>query len=178
MATINIIVATSKNLVIGKNNSLPWNLPSDLKRFKKITEGHRVVMGRKCWDSLPEKSKPLPKRINIVVSRNLKLRTISTDLNTLKLNNVILIEDFKNYLEVNYNNEIDENIFIIGGSEIYKQSFKFAKKLYLTVVNSEIDGDTFLEGFNEDEWEEKYCSENINENGFEYCFKEFIRKKM
>jgi dihydrofolate reductase len=67
---INIIVATSTNLVIGKDNDLPWHLPTDMKYFKDTTKGHIVVMGRKCWESIPEKYRPLPNRTNIVMSRD------------------------------------------------------------------------------------------------------------
>ena len=67
---INIIVAASTNMVIGKNNDLPWYLPTDMKHFKDITKGHIVVMGRKCWESIPEKYRPLPNRTNFVVTRN------------------------------------------------------------------------------------------------------------
>ena len=70
MSKISIIAAASENLVIGKDNDLPWNLPSDLKNFKKITEGNFVIMGRKCWESIPEKFRPLPNRHNIVISRD------------------------------------------------------------------------------------------------------------
>ena len=69
MSKINIIVAVTNNNVIGKGNDMPWNLPSDLKNFKEITSGHCVVMGRKCWESIPPKFRPLPNRMNIVVSR-------------------------------------------------------------------------------------------------------------
>src|SRR5689334_17373843 len=70
VANINIIVAASDNNCIGRNNDLPWNLPTDLKRFKEITSGHIVVMGRKCWESIPEKYRPLPKRTNVIITRN------------------------------------------------------------------------------------------------------------
>ena len=67
---ISIIVAASSNLVIGKDNDIPWHIPTDLKSFKKITEGSPVIMGRKCWESIPERYRPLPKRANVVLSRN------------------------------------------------------------------------------------------------------------
>ena len=166
---ISIIVAASTNMVIGKNNDLPWHIPSDLKRFKEVTSGKRVIMGRKCWDSIPSKFRPLPNRDNIVISRDYRYVAegafVLSDLNQF----------IKEYTHSLINNDPKED-FVIGGAEIYKQFFPIAKKLYLTEVLGEIEGDTYLQGFNPEEWNLTNMSEVLEENGFKFIFKEYIKK--
>ena len=123
---INIIVATSKNRVIGNNNSLIWKLPADLKRFKQITTGSTVVMGRKTYESI---GKPLPNRRNIIITR---------DTNYL-VDNCEVVNSLEEALML-CNNEC----FIIGGGEIYKQSIDIADKIYLTLVQEDFEGDTYF----------------------------------
>jgi dihydrofolate reductase len=166
---ISIIVAASSNMVIGKNNDLPWHLPSDLKRFKELTSGKRIYMGRKCWESIPEKFRPLPNRENIVFTRDLDYVAEGAIVMN-KLDKVI-----KGY-ERNPASYTSEEEFIIGGAEIYKQYFPVANKLYFTEVLGEIDGDTYLEGFNLEEWNLTYMSELLEENGFKFIFKEYVKK--
>ena len=166
---ISIIVAASTNMVIGRNNTLPWHIPSDLKRFKELTTGKRVIMGRKCWESIPEKFRPLPKRDNIIISRD----------NTYVADGGFVLSDLNQFIieyslsSINYGPK--EN-FVIGGAEIYKQFFPIAKKLYLTEVWGDIDGDTYLEGFNVEEWTLINISEILEENGFKFIFKEYVKK--
>jgi dihydrofolate reductase len=155
---INIIVAMSNNSVIGKNNTLPWHLPTDLKYFKDTTNGHTVVMGRKCWESIPEKYRPLPNRKNIVVSRN----------KDYVAKGAIVINDLERILSSNENNL--EQIFIIGGSELYKEAFKYANKLFLTQIFQDVDGDIILEGLNSKDWCLYEGSEIYEENGFKFRF--------
>ncbi|HHU55554.1 MAG TPA: dihydrofolate reductase [Acholeplasmataceae bacterium] len=127
---INIIVAISKNNVIGKNNDIPWHYPEDLKYFKKVTMGKKVLMGSKTFQSIINRlGKPLPGRTNIVVTRN----------ETFSYPGVIVINDLEKYLK----DEKDE-IFIIGGSSIYSQTLPFADKLYITHIDKDFDGDTFF----------------------------------
>lgn len=166
MNKISIVVAASNNLVIGKNNSLPWHLPTDMKFFKKLTEGSNVIMGRKCWESIPSKFRPLPNRRNIVVSRNLDY----------PIDGGVLINNLIETLHILKEETRDDEIFIIGGSEIYKQSFKYADKVYLTRIMKEIEGDTFLEGFNYDEWTLVSTSQVISENELDYVFEEYVKK--
>ena len=166
MSKINIIVAASNNNVIGKCNDIPWKLPTDLKYFKKITENSTVIMGRKCWESIPEKFRPLPNRINVIATRD----------SNFKANGAITIKDLDNVLNSLKNNDKDNNVFIIGGSEIYKQSFSFADKLYLTRVLADIDGDVYFEGFNESEWVMVNRGDIIEENGLRFVF-EYYEKK-
>ena len=123
---ISIIVATSKNRVIGNNNSLIWKLPADLKRFKQITTGNTIVMGRKTYESI---GKPLPNRRNIIITR---------DTNYL-VDNCEIVNSLEEALML-CNNEC----FIIGGGEIYKQSIDIADKIYLTLVQEDFEGDTYF----------------------------------
>lgn len=121
---IKIIVAISKNRVIGKNNELIWKLSSDLKRFKELTTGHPVVMGRKTYESI---GKPLPNRRNIIITRNLEYRVEGCEI-VSSLEEALLLTG--------------SDCFIIGGGEIYKHSLEVADRIYLTLVNKEFEGDT------------------------------------
>ena len=162
---INIIVAVSSNLAIGKDVKLPWNLPSDLKNFKSVTEGHDILMGRTTWESLPDKFRPLPNRLNFVATKNADYDAIGGEV----------INDVDTFLSL-YENNDDMSVFVIGGSEIYEKAFKYADNLILTRVNCNIDGDTFLKGFNEDEWVRLLSSDVISENGFTFYFESYKRK--
>jgi dihydrofolate reductase len=123
---INIIVATSKNRVIGNNNSLIWRLPADLKRFKQITTDNTIVMGRKTYESI---GKPLPNRRNIIITR---------DTNYL-VDNCEIVNSLEEALML-----CNNDCFIIGGGEIYKQSIDIADKIYLTLVQEDFEGDTYF----------------------------------
>jgi dihydrofolate reductase len=121
---VKIIVAMSNNRVIGNNNELIWRLSSDLKRFKELTTGHPVVMGRKTYESI---GKPLPNRRNIIITRNLEY----------EVNGCEVVSSLEEALLLTNN-----DCFIIGGGEIYKQSLEVADKIYLTLVHKDFEGDT------------------------------------
>lgn len=161
---IKIIVAMASNGVIGKENDLPWNLPTDMKHFKNVTSGHSVLMGRKCWESIPEKFRPLPNRNNIVLTRD---TTYVANGATVEHSLEDVISKFKKSNEV---------LFIIGGAEIYKESFKHAKSMFLTNIYDEVDGDIYLTGLNNKEWDMKEMSEFIYENGFTYSINYYEKK--
>ena len=136
---ISMIVARSRNHVIGKDNQMPWKISADLQFFKKVTMGHPVIMGRKTWESI---GRPLPGRRNIVVSRNTDLQltgaevvhSLDAALNTLS--------DFP-------------RVFMIGGEQLFTQAFPKADRLYLTEIDIDIaGGDTFFEVPNPSEWRE------------------------
>jgi dihydrofolate reductase len=160
---VSIIVATSENLVIGNNNDIPWSISTDLKSFKKITGGSPVIMGRNCWESIPDKHRPLPNRTNIVLSRDPDYKAEGADV--------------RRHLDLAIEECIWDNdeTFIIGGSHIYKEGFKFANKLYLTEVLQEIEGDVKLEGFEPSEWNLTSSSEVMEENGYKFRFNEYER---
>lgn len=166
MSKINIIAAMSLNRVIGVKNGLPWHIPTDLKYFKKVTDGGCVVMGRKCWESIPEKYRPLPNRVNVVCTRNEKFEA----------KNAATLGDINRVLTNLKNNGDDDDVFVIGGGEIYKESFKHADMFYLTRIYTNIEGDIFLDGFNETEWELVSATEKQEENGFKFNFEVYKKK--
>lgn len=130
---LSIIVALNNNYVIGNQNKLIWHISSDLKRFKNITTGKTIVMGRKTFESLPG---VLPNRKHIVITKN-KAYSILND-------KVITINDIKELLK--YENSPEE-VFIIGGGEIYKQLLPYCRRLYLTKIDSLENGDTYFPKF-------------------------------
>ena len=128
---ISIIVALAKNNVIGKNNSLPWYYPEDLKYFKETTLNHTVLMGRKTFDSIINRiNKPLPNRKNLVV----------TSLKELPWNDVQVVNDLNEFLRIDH----QEEIFVIGGKQIYEQTLSYADRLYITFINKDHDGDIYF----------------------------------
>jgi dihydrofolate reductase len=141
MAKLSLIVAMSENRVIGVNNHLPWNIPEDLKRFKAITLDHPIVMGRKTFESI---GKPLPKRTNIVVTRDRSYR----------VEGGAVVHSFEEALEWGRKAPGSEEIFVIGGSEIFKLALPLAWRIYLTEVEWPFEGDTFFPDFPEEEFRE------------------------
>lgn len=141
---ISIIVAVSDNGVIGKNNDLIWHLPADLKYFKETTKGHAVIMGRKNYESIPDRFRPLPGRTNIIISRNKKYNAPGC----------VLVGSIEEAIE---KAKIigEKEAFIIGGGEIYRQSLKNTDKIYLTRVHSNFEGDTFFEDLDKSVWKQK-----------------------
>jgi len=140
---ISFIAALSKNRVIGKNNDLPWHLPDDMKYFMQTTKAHYVIMGRKNYDSIPEKFRPLPNRTNVVVSRQ----------KSFKAPGCVVVHSLEDGIEqARRGNE--QEAFIIGGAEIFKSGFPFSQRLYLTEIAAEVGGDTYFPEWNAAEWTE------------------------
>jgi len=135
---ISIIVAMAQNRTIGINNTLPWRCPEDLKRFKSLTMGHHMIMGRKTFDSI---GKPLPGRTTVVVTRNPELK-IEGCIVAHTLDEAIAACDG------------DNEIFIVGGAELYTQALPMAGKIYLTEIQQEIMGDAHFPPFLQKEWQE------------------------
>jgi dihydrofolate reductase len=135
------VVAVSRNGVIGRDGGLPWRLPSDLKRFKAITMGKPIIMGRKTWESLPRK--PLPGRENIVVTRQSEYQAPGAHVVASIGEALTLAESFG-----------AEEIAVIGGGEIYQSLFDRADRLYLTEVDLETEGDTYFPSINPKDWHE------------------------
>lgn len=136
---ISMIVARSRNHVIGRDNQMPWKISADLQFFKRVTMGHPVIMGRKTWESI---GRPLPGRRNIVVSRNANYEAKGADLVGS------LEEALKNLNEF-------ERVFVIGGEQLFKQAFDKADRLYITEIDLDIEGgDTFFAVPDPDNWKE------------------------
>lgn len=140
---ISAIVAAAENDVIGRDGDLPWHLPKDMRFFKETTMGHHVIMGRKNWDSIPDKYRPLPGRQNLIVSRNAELQCEGAQV----------LGSIEAALELAKANG-DEEAFIIGGGQVYKHSFenKLIQRVYLTRVHTELDGDVKFPTFDEKNW--------------------------
>ena len=160
--SITIIVAAAENNAIGKDNDLIWSLPNDLKRFKKLTSGHSIIMGRKTFDSFPGL---LPNRKHIVISRN---KNISFS------DEVTVVNNFEDAIRETGD---DENPFIIGGGQIYKLAMDVGDKIELTRVHEEFKADTFFPKIDENKW--KLIHEEFNEKDerhqFSFTYKTYIK---
>lgn len=129
---LSAIVAASENRVIGRGNALPWNIPGDLKRFRQITSGHPIIMGRKTFESI---GRPLPGRLNLVITRN------SQFANSASFLGVKVCGSFEEAVQSCVH---ADEVFVIGGGEIYAQALPKIQKLYLTEVHCQIEGDTLF----------------------------------
>ena len=158
-----IIVATAENNAIGKDNDLIWYISDDLKRFKKLSTGHTILMGRKTYESLPNGA--LPNRENIVITHD----------KNLQLPKCTMLHSIEEAIEKYRNSE--EEIFIIGGGSIYEKLLPFAQKIYLTKVHESFDADVFFPEIEADHWkvvsEEKHKKGEKNE--FDFSFIELVR---
>jgi len=159
---LTIIAAVAKNNALGKNNDLIWHLPADLKRFKAITLGHHIIMGRKTFESL---GKPLPNRTTIIITRNPDYIAPGC----IVVNE--LTEAIKAAAE-------DENPFILGGAEIYKQAMSFADILDLTLVHESFDADVFFPNIDMSKWTEmsRQDFKADEKNKYDYSFVQYKKK--
>ncbi len=128
---------TKEKHIIGKNNTLPWSIPQELEKFRGFTKGNTIIMGRRTFESVG--GKPLPNRNNIIVSTSLKEQKGIEIARTIKE----AIEQSKKY---------NKDGYIIGGAEIYRQSFDYAEYMYLSFIKKEYDGDTVFPAWNESDW--------------------------
>lgn len=161
---ISIIVAAAENGAIGKDNQLLWRLPDDLKRFKQLTLGHPMIMGRKTFESI---GKPLPGRTSIVVTRNAGFT----------FEGVIVTHSLEEALEKA--REIDrEEICIVGGGDIYQQAQAISNRIYLTKVHTQIEADTYFEILEPSDWTEteRIVHEADERHSFKFEFINFIKK--
>lgn len=152
---LSIIVAKAKNNVIGNNNQLIWHIKDDLKRFKNLTTNHNIIMGRKTFESL---GRVLPNRFHIVFTRD---RSYKIGDERVKI--IYDIEEIKQYI-------YDENEnFVIGGAQIYKMLLPYCKKLYITQINKEFEGDVYFPSIDKKDWKISSISKGPkDENDFDY----------
>ena len=158
-----LIAATGQNNELGKNNNLLWHLPDDFKRFKNLTTGHHIIMGRKTFESFP---KPLPNRTHIIITR-------SQSYNTPE--GCIVVDSLEKAIAFCPK---DENIYIIGGGEIYKQSIRLANCIELTRVHGFFDADTFFPEVNIEKWELIHSEfhDKDEKHLFAFTFETYLRK--
>jgi dihydrofolate reductase len=140
---ISLIAAVAENMVIGKNNDLPWNLPDDMKYFMQTTKQHHVIMGRKNYESIPEKFRPLPNRTNIVITRQKTLHAPGCEI----------VHSLDDALTIARKNK-EKEVFIIGGAEIFRQGMQVTQRMYLTEIHAMVDGDIYFPTINKPEWKE------------------------
>jgi dihydrofolate reductase len=159
---ISSIAAIAENNAIGKNNQLLWRLPADLKHFKEITTGHTVIMGRKTFESV---GKPLPNRRNIVITRS----------NTLNIEKIEVVHSIEQAIALCNQ---DEEVFIVGGAEIYQAAMDITNQIYLTVVHANFEADTYFPEIDPMIWEQTAVEkhEADEKNPFAYTFSTLIRK--
>ena len=137
--TLTAIAAVAQNGVIGNNNDLIWHLPDDLKHFKNLTKGHTIIMGRKTWESIG--AKPLPHRTHVVITRNFDYEAQGAEVVTTIDEALEIARD-------------DEQPFIVGGAEIYKLALPFLKRMEITLVHHDFEGDTSFPDFDDSQWKE------------------------
>lgn len=157
---ISLIAAMDRNSVIGKDNSLPWKLSADMKRFKELTTGKPVVMGRKTFESI---GKPLPNRINIILTRD----------KNYKAQGCTVAHSIKEALK-----DVDENdeVMIIGGAQIYKEFLPIANRMYLTLIDKDFEGDAYFPEYNKNDWKEVHREEHESDN-YKFAFVDLDRIK-
>lgn len=159
---LTLIAATSTNNALGKDNQLVWHLPDDFKRFKSLTSGHYIIMGRKTFESFP---KPLPNRTHVIITRQKNYEAPE---------GCIVVPSLEKAIEVCPKND---EVYIIGGGEIYKQSIDIADKVELTRVHTTVEADAFFPEINPEKWkivfEEHH--EKDEKHAFDFTFQTFIK---
>lgn len=160
---IKLIVAKASNNVIGDKNNLIWHLPNDLKHFKNLTTGHPIIMGRKTYESL---GRPLPNRTNIIITR---------DQNFID-DQIIITHSLEQALAIA--NEIQEDVFVIGGGEIYKQAMEYVDVIYLTEVHHEFNGDTYFPEIDEESFEEEERVHHMKDEKHPYSYSFITYKRI
>ena len=158
---LTLIAAVARNGVIGIDNRLPWHLPADLKHFKALTTGHTVIMGRKTWESLPAKFRPLPGRRNIVVTRNAGYQAEGAVVTTSLQAALAAAESGE--------------AFVIGGAELYAAAMPLANRLQLTEIDASVEGDTWFPAIDHHQWRESAREAHRDEAGLDYAFVTYER---
>ncbi|WP_018467535.1 dihydrofolate reductase [Calidithermus timidus] len=160
---LSLVVAMAENRVIGRGNALPWRLPGDLKRFRRLTMGHPVIMGRKTYESI---GKPLPGRTNIVVTRTPGYSAPGCTV-VGSLEAALKAADGAPHQPPEH-----RETFVIGGAELYAQALPLARRIHLTLVHAELEGDAFFPEFDLGEWRElsRECHEADGQHPYAYSF--------
>ena len=164
--TLSLIVAMDRNGVIGCDNALPWHLPEDLKYFKSVTMGKPIVMGRKTFESI---GRPLPGRLNIVITRNPGWQHPG----------VVVAHSLSEALVLAGNDPPSREageVMVIGGEQIYRAAIEQASRLYITRVDTEVEGDAFFPDITEGHWREVECQQPAQQGDTPYCFQVLERR--
>jgi len=156
MTRINMIFARAANGVIGRDNTIPWRLPGDMARLKRLTHGWPVIMGRKTWDSLPAKFRPLPGRINIVITRQADWKEAGAETAASLADALALCATA-------------EEAWILGGAQIYAQAMPLADRIEVTEIAETIEGDAYAPTLGP-EWRETAREDHVSANGMKFSF--------
>ena len=159
---VSLLAAVARGGVIGRDGRVPWRLPEDMARFRELTTGHPVVMGRRTWDSLPEPFRPLPRRRNIVVTRNEKWNAAGAERASSVDEALRALAD-------------DESVFVIGGAEIYSATLPLADELLLTEVELDVEGDTLFPEWDRHAFTEVAREEHVGSDGTHFAFVTYRR---
>lgn len=159
MQSVSMIAAVARNGVIGRNNTLPWHLPEDLKRFRALTMGHHIIMGRKTYESL---GRLLPGRTTVIVSRNPAYR----------VEGAIVVESLPKAIAACGQ---DPEIFVIGGAQLYREALPRADRLYLTQIDADFDGDAHFPAIDPRQWRETARTDGISAEGLPYIYIDYQR---
>jgi dihydrofolate reductase len=162
---INLIWAQARNRVIGKDGVMPWHLPEDLAHFKRTTLGYPVIMGRKTWDSLPPKFKPLPGRANVVLTRQADWHEKGVQRATDMREALLFCEQLSPSVAA---------VWVIGGGQIYAQALPLAHTVVITEIDAKVEGDTLAPALGK-EWREKQRESHVSSNGLGYSLVVYTR---
>jgi dihydrofolate reductase len=160
MTQLSTIVAIANNRVIGINNTLPWHLPEDLKRFRALTTGHHIIMGRKTYESL---GRLLPGRITVIVTRN----------QDYKVAGALVANSLQDAIA---QCKGDDEAFLIGGAELYQDGLKLSDKLYITEIDLDVAGDAHFPDFDRSDWQEMAREAHVSEKGLKFNYVTYQRK--
>jgi dihydrofolate reductase len=161
--TVSLVAAVARGGVIGRDGGIPWRIPEDMQRFRSLTMGHPVVMGRRTWESLPDQFRPLPGRGNVVVTRN-------PDWSAQGADRAGSIEEALDLVES------ESQVFVIGGGEIYAAALPFADELVLTEIDAAVEGDTTFPSWHRGEFDEVERHEHVAEDGTRFAFVRYVRR--
>ena len=160
MSGLSIIVAHSRDRVIGRDGDLPWHLPSDLRRFKELTQGHAVIMGRRTWESLPDRFRPLPGRRNLVLTRQPGYEAPGAEV----------LPDLASAIAA-----CDGDAFVIGGGQVYAEALPLATRAFVTEIEADVAGDAVFPPLEPAEWSVAEESDRHEENGLPFTFRTYER---
>jgi len=160
---IAIVAAVARGGVIGREGAVPWRIPEDMERFRLLTTGHAVVMGRRTWDSLPDRFRPLPGRRNVVVTRN-------PEWSAEGVERAGSLDEALGLLEG------EPQAFVIGGAELYGAALPLADELLLTEIDADVEGDTFFPSWNRAAFQEESREGHSPESGLPFSFVRYLRR--
>ena len=160
--TVSLVAAVARNGVIGRDGGIPWRIPADVARFKELTTGHAVVMGRKTWESIPDRFRPLPGRRNVVVTRSREWQADGAERAGSVEDALKLLSD-------------EARVFVIGGAEIYADALPHADELVLTEIELDVEGDTLFPEWDREAFHEVAREEHRSDDGTPFAFATYVR---